>query len=216
MTSRETAPDGSPVEVFRRLPPEPAVDHVTAGLAPGVDVLDLGCGAGRLAHALAARGHRVVAVDQSPEMLACVEGCETVRADAAALDLGRRFGGVVLASYLVNHPRNGLAFLQTCRRHVTDDGAVVIQRYDPVWARSEGRGSAVVAGVVVSVVTMEVAGERLSATVEYEVDGRRWRQPVEARLLDDGEVEGLAAGAGLALDRWLDDLQTWARLVPLA
>ena len=52
--------------------------------------------------ALQALGHPVVAVDQSPEMLAHVHGATTVCTDIEALALGRRFAGVLLASHLVN------------------------------------------------------------------------------------------------------------------
>jgi 2-polyprenyl-3-methyl-5-hydroxy-6-metoxy-1,4-benzoquinol methylase len=42
---------------------------LTAELAP-VDVVDLGCGTGRLALMLASRGYRVTGIDPSPHMLA--------------------------------------------------------------------------------------------------------------------------------------------------
>ena len=42
---------------------------LAAELASG-DIVDLGCGTGRLALLLAARGHRVTGVDPSPQMLA--------------------------------------------------------------------------------------------------------------------------------------------------
>jgi SAM-dependent methyltransferase len=207
------APDGSPVAVFRRLPAEPAISYVTAAIGRGADVLDLGCGAGRLAHALVARGHRVVAVDQSPPMLACVEGCETVLAEVAGLDLGRRFAAVVLASYLINHPTLGEAHLSCCGRHLADGGAVVVQRYDPVWARSGAGGSAVVGEVGISVGDRVCSGGRFRATVSYAVGGERWEQPVEAAVVDDDRLDRMAAGAGLAVDRWLDQFRTWVRLV---
>jgi SAM-dependent methyltransferase len=72
----DAAPDGSPVEVYLRLPPgeEPGIVH--AAVPEGAAVLELGCGAGRLTRALLAFGHPVVAVDQSPEMLRHVQGAE--------------------------------------------------------------------------------------------------------------------------------------------
>ncbi len=42
----------------------------------GASILELGCGAGRVTHPLVALGHPVVAVDESPEMLAHVRGAE--------------------------------------------------------------------------------------------------------------------------------------------
>ncbi len=62
------APDGSPVELYARLAAgdEPSIVH--GAIPAGATVLDLGSGAGRIAHALIALGHPVVAVDNSPEM----------------------------------------------------------------------------------------------------------------------------------------------------
>ncbi|MEW2068861.1 class I SAM-dependent methyltransferase [Streptomyces sp. NPDC007346] len=47
---------------------EPIVASILDGVAPG-SVLDAACGTGRHARVLAGRGHRVIGVDQSPEML---------------------------------------------------------------------------------------------------------------------------------------------------
>ncbi len=60
--------------------------------APGVRTLDIGCGEGRLARDLAARGHRIVAVDASPTMVSMTRAADATVAvcvaDAAALPLG--------------------------------------------------------------------------------------------------------------------------------
>lgn len=48
---------------------EPIVAEYLAGRAPGV-ALDAACGTGRFAEFLAQRGHRVIGVDSSPDMLA--------------------------------------------------------------------------------------------------------------------------------------------------
>src|SRR5688500_20002169 len=99
------APDGSPVEAFAVLPPGPAPDLLDAVLPPAATVLDLGGGAGRIAHALAAKGHRVTLVDQCQAMLDHVHGgIEQHLADIEELDLGRTFDVVLLASFLVNTP----------------------------------------------------------------------------------------------------------------
>jgi len=114
------APDGSPVEFYRLAPEEGEAATMHGALPPGCEVLELGCGAGRITHRLIEFGHPVVAVDNSPDMLAHVRAAKTVLSDIESLDLGRTFPGVVLASYLVNTPDRAQrwAFLDACARHV--------------------------------------------------------------------------------------------------
>src|SRR6185437_10575904 len=130
------APDGSAVTMYAALPAERAVAAMLhRALPPAGPVLDLGAGTGRLAGPLAALGHPVVAVDNSPEMLARVPaGIGTVCADIATLALPNRFSGVVLASYLFDYAeadRPGL--LRIGRRHLLPDGRLFIQRQPPEW-----------------------------------------------------------------------------------
>ena len=96
------------MELYELLPPgeEPAIVH--AAVPPGASILELGAGAGRVTHPLLRLGHPVVAVDESPEMLARIHGAETVSAKIQSLDLGRRFDLVLLASHLVNVPDDDL------------------------------------------------------------------------------------------------------------
>lgn len=210
------APDGSPVEVFRTLPPGPAPALLASHLTRSSTVLDLGAGAGRLSTPLAELGHRVTAVDVSPEMLAAIDGpagIERVCAAIEGLALGRRFDAVVLASYLVNHP-SAPAYLMTCTRHLAGDGSVFVQRYDPEWVR-EATPDTVTAGNVTVAVERFAFGPgpvRFTMSVRYEIGAGRWRQEIEARLVDDGALAALAAAAGLEIERWLDEFRTWAQL----
>lgn len=66
------APDGSPVEVYRLMRPHREPELIHSVLPEGCEILELGCGAGRITHALLALGHPVTAVDQSFEMLSHV------------------------------------------------------------------------------------------------------------------------------------------------
>jgi SAM-dependent methyltransferase len=81
-----------------------------APLIPDGEVLDLACGGGRHARALAAHGHTVLAVDRDPMALECARGqrIETLQAD---LEGGNgeeavwpfeddRFAGIVVTNYL--------------------------------------------------------------------------------------------------------------------
>src|SRR5918999_2721713 len=102
-TSRgAVAPDGSPVDLYLRLPSfgEPEIVH--AAIPTGASILELGSGTGRMTHELIRLGHPVTAVDESAEMLAHVGGATTVLGRIEDLDLGRAFDCVLLASHFVN------------------------------------------------------------------------------------------------------------------
>jgi 2'-5' RNA ligase len=211
--------DGSPVELYARMPTFGEPELVHEAIPPGTEILELGAGAGRMTHRLLELGHPVVAVDSSAEMLAQVHGAETVHAPIEGLDLGRRFGCVLLASQLVNvdDDRQRADFLQTCARHVASDGTVLVQRYGPAWAADPKSAESVRDGITFRTLEARRDGERLTATVEYEVDGRTWRHgPFTSRILDEAELEARLWVGGLRLDRWIDDARTWLAATPLA
>ncbi|MBZ3904628.1 MULTISPECIES: class I SAM-dependent methyltransferase [Streptomyces] len=211
------APDGSPVGLYRVFPPgrEPALIH--AALPPGAAVLELGCGAGRITHALVGLGHPVVAVDQSADMLASVRDATPVHADIEGLDLGRRFPAVVLAGYLVNTivPGQRDAFLATCRRHVADDGVVLVQRTAPRWAASLRPGGEHRSGEFsVTVTEARLDDGVLHAAQECRHRGTTWTHSWTDLVHSDETIEKLAAESGLPLHRWLDEDREWALLRP--
>jgi SAM-dependent methyltransferase len=213
----DVAPDGSPVEIYRRLPPgaEPGLIH--GALPAGASILELGCGAGRVTHELIRLGHHVTAVDESAEMLAHVRGAEVVQEVVEDLDLGRTFDCVLLASHFVNEPdsrrRHGL--LEVCARHVGPSGSVLIEAYPALldWENAVGKTS--VRGDVSIVVSQaRVDGPLVDAVVAYAVDGRTWRQAFTARMLGEAELATALRGAGLDLVRWLDDHRSWCEARP--
>lgn len=71
--------------------------------ADAKDVLELGCGYGRIAARLAADGKQVVGIDSNPDLLrmAALRGVSVVEADMRNFDLGREFDRVII-------PFNGL------------------------------------------------------------------------------------------------------------
>jgi hypothetical protein len=85
--------------------------------------------------ALVALGHDVLAVDSSAEMLAAVRSARTHRARIEDLDLAERFDVVLLASNLVNTrtPRSAPPCWPPARRHLADDGRVLLQWHEPAW-----------------------------------------------------------------------------------
>jgi hypothetical protein len=163
-------------------------------------------------HPLVSLGFRVTAVDESAAMLAHVRGAATVRADVRALDLGRRFDAVLLASHFVNVPDEDerSALLGVCARHVTAEGWVLVECYPPEldWEAAVGRERRH-GPVTIRVAAAERAGTSIAATVEYEVDGMQWRQPFEAEMLDEPALRDSLERAGLQFDRWLDRERGW-------
>jgi ubiquinone/menaquinone biosynthesis C-methylase UbiE len=83
--------------------------QVLAGLAPGAAVVDVGCGTGTLAMALAAGGAEVIGVDGDPEVLALAHakpGAEAVqwrKGLATALPLPGASADRVVMSLLLHH-----------------------------------------------------------------------------------------------------------------
>jgi hypothetical protein len=121
---------------------------------------------------------------------------------------------VLLMSNLVNTPRDKrAAFLGTCRRHVTDDGMVLIERLEPDWAPLEGAESQI-GRVKVVLRQIEREGTVVSGVVEYGAAGRTWRHAFASKLLDDAELEVSLHEAGLGLSRVLDDARRWVEAIP--
>lgn len=216
-STSSVAPDGSPVAVYLRLPPADEPELVHSAIPAGADILELGCGPGRLTHAFVALGHRVVAVDESEEMLRHVEGAERVRARIETLDLGRRFDCVLLASNLVNSDRSERrAFLACCGRHVAPEGCALIQRLEPQadWLAREGR-TWERNGVSVTWRAVHQVGRTVSAVAEYRIGDIVWEQPFTSHLLDDHELADELASVGLRLARVLDEQRTWIEAHPV-
>ena len=207
-----TAPDGSPVELYARLRPAGEPELITSALPPGASVLELGCGTGRIADALAALGHPTTGVDQSAAMLAHVHRATPVLANIQGLDLGRRFEGVLLASHLVNaaDPVQRRAFLATCARHIAPGGVVLVERHDPAWAAQVDDGPLGERdGVRFALEGVTRNGDRLSATSVYVIDGRKLRHRWTAQILDDDALDRELAAVGLTRVRFLDPEATW-------
>ena len=204
------APDGSPVEVYLRLPGDAEAELIASSLPAGAELLELGSGVGRVTHELLARGFRVTAVDESPEMLAHVRGADTVCARIETLDLGRTFDCVLLASHFVNvaDERERAELLRACERHLAEDGVALIESYPTGYAWRPGERRRM-GEVTLGLAEAEVVGDRVRATMEYEVDGRVWRQPFEAVLLDDEALERVLRDGGLDFDRWLHRDRGW-------
>ncbi|MFF2010475.1 class I SAM-dependent methyltransferase [Streptomyces sp. NPDC058195] len=212
-------PDGCAVELYRRLPVGDEPDVIAAAVPAGASILELGCGVGRVTHPLIERGFEVTAVDESAQMLEHVRGARTVRGAIESLDLGEeRFDVVLLASFLVHagdhRVRDGL--LHTCRKHVGDGGAVLIQREGADYHQNLPRERTYPQGHTVRIVSAEPVGDGVdSVLAEYIFDDARWTQTFRSRELSKEWFEGYLEAAGLAVDRYLTDDGIWVRAVPV-
>lgn len=116
----------------------------------GGPILEMGCGTGRVAGALAAAGYDVVGADRSSSMLRLAEQrrgrlepeaaarLSFRRADMATLDLGRDFA-LIITPYRVfqfllttEAQRQALAAL---RNHLRPEGRLVLDLFDPLLDR---------------------------------------------------------------------------------
>ena len=94
-------------------------------------VMDAGCGTGRVAIELAARGIDVVGVDLDPAMLDHARlkapALEWLEADLATVDVGRRFDVVVMAGNVMIFvaPQTEAAVVANMARHVGPGGHLI-------------------------------------------------------------------------------------------
>lgn len=97
------------------------------------EVLDLGCGTGRVALDLAASGHRVTGIDLDSRLAAALRiraaernvAAGAVIADARAFELGRQFDLVLAPMQLLQlfaGPAERIAALESARAHLRDGG----------------------------------------------------------------------------------------------
>jgi ubiquinone/menaquinone biosynthesis C-methylase UbiE len=104
-------------------------------------ILDMGCGTGRLAVALAERGHRVTGADPAPGMLKVARsrpGTERVRwveSNAADLALETRFDLIIMTGHVFQvflEDDEVRATLRTLRRHLAPGGRLAFETRNPL------------------------------------------------------------------------------------
>jgi SAM-dependent methyltransferase len=117
--------------------------------AAGGPLLDLGCGTGRVALDLAARGHDVTALDADADLVGELarrarEGgmrVDAVTADARSFELGRRFSLAIApmqVAQLLGGPAGRAAMLEHARRHLDPGAPLAVALADPFEAVSPG------------------------------------------------------------------------------
>ena len=113
-------------------------------LGPGDSVLDIGCGSGvPIAHYLSGRGCAVTGIDSSPEMIGLfrsnVPDATAAVADMRALDLGRRFSGLIAwDSFFHLAPDAQRLMFPIFRDHAGQPGAPLLFTSGPGFGESIG------------------------------------------------------------------------------
>ena len=219
----------------------PDFDFCRKLAAGAASVLDLGCGTGELAVALA--GERtVVGVDTAPAMLAVARGkpgaagVDFVEGDARRLRLGRRFELVLLTGhafqvFLTTDDRR--AALATIAAHLAPGGRFVFDSRNPAcreweeWGPAESmrlldhpRFGPVAAWNDVS---QDPATGIVTYGTHYEIrtTGKRLTATSHIAFPEKAELATLIAEAGLRVECWLGDWEGTAwqpdakELIPL-
>lgn len=198
--------------LYARLPVTEAVGWWRRLAAASVDgrVLELGAGTGRITAALAEVAD-VTAVDVDPESLDVlrerVAGVRVVEADVRALDLGERYGVVLLPVALLNEVgdlADRRATMQVVHRHLAEDGVVALEVLNPLWLLAGGESSGVLEGdgervrMTAAHRPGEVWSQHVRADLTYRFgDGASFRDRLDAHAVFPAELELLLDGIGL-------------------
>jgi len=206
-------------------PPEAFYAHYLAfaGEAPKT-ILDMGCGTGRLAIALAERGHRVTGADPSAGMMRVARnrpGAERVTwidSDAKSLALATRFDLIVMTGnvfqvFLADDAVR--ATLRTLRRHLAPGGRLAFETRNPRpeewrgWTPALTRETIDVPGVGAVEVHYDIAAAD-GAFVTYETHYRFGPDDVAVgrdtlRFMSRDELAAFLAEAGFVEVVWYGD-----------
>jgi ubiquinone/menaquinone biosynthesis C-methylase UbiE len=190
-------------------------------------VLDLGCGTGQLAAALAERCE-VTGVDPAGAMLEAArrrpggDRVTWIEADARDLELGHRFDLVLLTGHafqvFLTH-EDQLAVLRTIARHLNPRGRFLFDSRNPTaeewreWVPEESQHEVEHPTLGTVEAWNDVAHDPASGIVTYETHyridatGKHLAARSQIKFTPKDELEGLIADAGLHVTRWLGDWQ---------
>lgn len=187
-------------------------------------VLDMGCGTGQLALAMAAAGHEASGADPAPAMLAVARrkpgagAVDWIEATATGLSLARRFDLIVMTGHAFQvflDEEAILATLRNLRRHLAPGGRLAFETRNPAarewedWTEAAGAETAEVEGLGRVEVRWQVT-ETALPLVTFETrfrfaDGERLAVPSTLRFVTQPELAALLAAAGFAEVAWYGD-----------
>jgi SAM-dependent methyltransferase len=197
---------------------DPVVDLLSS-VAGGGPALELGIGTGRIALPLLERGIEVHGIDASDSMVAKLKGkpdsdrIPVTLGTFAEFDLGSRYRLVFVAFntfFALRTQDEQLSCLRAVSRHLTDDGAFVIEALVPNTARfvDGQRLSTTQVGtdeVIIEASVHSPVDQRVESHHVLIRDGEVRIYPVQIRYAYVAELDLMARVAGLRLrDRWSD------------
>jgi 2-polyprenyl-3-methyl-5-hydroxy-6-metoxy-1,4-benzoquinol methylase len=105
-------------------------------VAPGSEILDFGCGAGRTARSLLDLGYRVTAADVAPQALAACRRLAIPTLDASREELPRGAADCVLAGDVLEHVADDLELLLRLRAALRPAGILIVTvpAYEFLWS----------------------------------------------------------------------------------
>jgi SAM-dependent methyltransferase len=210
--------DGCAVEFYALLPTFGEAGIVHAAVPPDASILELGCGTGRILRPLAALGHSVTGIDDSPDMLARSPDLPTICSSIQSLRLDRTFDVVLLASSMINaDPVTRHGFLATVRSHLHDDGIAVFQQSPPGWFKTFENADPVrddPSGIRLVIRAACWEPPRMRAEIEYQVGGHVWTHAWTSYQVSGNELAGDLAAADLRFGDWLTDDHAWFTAIP--
>ncbi len=200
--------DGCAVDLYLQLPYRGEVELIEDEIPAGASILEMGCGVGRITKQLLARGHRVTAVDNSPDMLVHVpSGARTICSDIETLDQSESYDVALLASCLINVPVSAVRLeqLNACRRHLGAGGRLILERYDPTWLSNVRAGHLGATGnIEMWLDEISRSGTTVEMCLRYQCGANQWRHYFSASILEDQEIDLCLAQAGFAPVRWIN------------
>ena len=200
-------------------------DYCRALAESAGSVLDLGCGTGELATALAG-GRRVVGVEPAAAMLdharrrAGSEKVKWVEADARSLRLGETFDLVVMTGHAFQcllTRDDQLAVCRTIAAHLEPGGTFVFDSRNPAveewrgWTPDTTRRTVSLPGLGEFEAWNDARCDPETAIVTYETvyldrrTNRTWQATSRILFASQQQIAGVTAEAGLRVDRWMGD-----------
>ncbi len=208
------AKDGCSVELYRRLPYAGEIEFLAPYLKPGMSLLELGCGTGRLTRRLLSFGCAVTAVDNSEEMLAHAPTAAClVCSDIEHLRLAQKFDVVILPSGLINHADGAVrsAFLATAAAHLKPSGRFILQRQDPAWLETAVVGPAgELHGLAIRIESVVRVNGAIEMTLKYTEGDQTWMHSFTLSSVDESMLQLQLRAAGFGQVIWLDVGRRWA------